>query len=383
MLIGIDGSRAFISQRTGTENYAFHLLGELLKLQNNHRFRIYLRLTEGIEEVAFLNHVRSNLPQMENYELCVIRNKRMWTQWGLAWELRRRPVDILFVPAHTLPILMPSRIKSVVTIHDLGYEYLPQYHEFPHKLWLTYFTEYACHHASRVIAVSEATKEDIINKFGVAQSKVQVVYEGFDEDKGIVPSDSRFNEVLAKFGLSRGQYFIFVGTIQPRKNLKRLIRAFGEILKKYPEAVLVLAGKKGWMSEDIYSLAEELGISANVKFLGYVSEEEQRALYSGSVAMTFPSLFEGFGLPIIEAQALGVPVLTSQKIPMTEVGGEACEYVDPENEMEIAKGMLRLWEEADRRKYLTEKGLINVGRFSWKTAAQETIAVLEEAYDGN
>lgn len=383
MLIGIDGSRAFISQRTGTENYAYHILSELLKLSNKHSFRIYLRITEDMLEEDFLKEVQSSLPQTGNYELCVISNRRMWTQWGLAWELRRRPVDLLFVPAHTLPILMPSSIKSVVTIHDLGYEYLPQYHEFPHKLWLTYFTEYACHHATKVIAVSEATKEDIINKFGVAQSKVQVVYEGFDEDKYIVPSDVRMVEILEKFGLQRGRYFVFVGTIQPRKNLKRLIRAFANLTKQYPEAVLVLAGKKGWMSEDIYLLPQELEMTENVKFLGYVSEEEQRALYCGSVAMTFPSLFEGFGLPIIEAQALGVPVLTSQKIPMTEVGGEACEYVDPEDEMEIARGMLRLWEEADRRKYLTEKGLINVGRFSWKTAAQETMAVLEEANDGN
>ena len=390
MLIGYDASRAFVGERTGTENYSYYLLKEMLSCDRNNAYRIFLRVpTESWqkdERKKWFAWVKESLPKTNNYSLHVIESKRFWTQWGLAMALRKRKVDVLFVPAHTLPVFLPVKIKTVVTIHDLGYEYLPQYHQFPHKLWLTYFTEYAVHHADRIIAVSEATKEDIIHKLSASQMKISVVYEGFH----ITPknSEKRLSELLNKYSLRNRNYLLYIGTIQPRKNLERLVEAFSLALRKYklqdklPDFKLVLIGKKGWMSEEIYQAPARFGMEEYVKFLGYISDEDTHELLRASRALVFPSLFEGFGLPIIEAQSEGVPVLTSGRRPMTEVGGDAAFYVDPLSVESIAEGIVTISCDEAQRKYLISHCKKNVKRFSWKNAARETIAVLEDVVRG-
>lgn len=390
MLIGYDASRAFVRERTGTENYSYFLLKEMLNCDRTNAYRIFLRPpAEAKEKKEFnewLSWVKSSLPKTNNYTINVIKQRRLWTQWGLARALQKKKVDVLFVPAHTLPIFRPKKIKTVVTIHDLGYEYLPQYHQFPHSLWLTYFTEYAAHNADRVIAVSEATKEDIIEKFSVPQMKIQIVHEGFVPQQN--SNQKNKIQILNKYGIENVPFLLCVGTVQPRKNLERLIEAFAQILKSEKESKiaadtqLVLAGKKGWMSDAIYSAPARFGVENNVKFLGYVPDEDVHDLLTSSKGLLFPSLFEGFGLPIIEAQSAGVPVLTSDKKPMTEVAGNAALYVDPISVDSIADGILQILTDDTRRKYLISHGKENVKRFSWKNAARETIHILEDAVRG-
>lgn len=400
MIIGFDASRAFISERTGTENYSYNILVNLLQTDRRNAYKIYLRLPSAIldkvademykgkskkERIAeWVESVRKQLPPTQNYRLIVIKNKWLWTQVGLARELWKYPPDVLFVPAHTLPVIRRKKIKTVVTIHDLGYEYLPQYHQFPQKLWLNRSTEYAVKHADRLVAVSEATKEDLINKLKAEEKKISVIYEGFGWDS---PSKQTIQKpgitLLSHYGL-QNDYLLFIGTIQPRKNLVRLIQAFAEVVKSayvqehLPTLQLVLMGKKGWLHEDIFAEPARSGVSDRVKFLGHVPDTEAISLLKGAKCFVYPSLFEGFGIPIIEAQSVNTVVVTSKKKPMTEVGGDACEYVDPESVEDIARGIERVLKDRMYADSLRKKGFFNVQRFSWKKASEETLRVLEK-----
>lgn len=365
MIIGFDSSRAFIPHRSGTENYSYQILKHLSLIDRKNRYIVYLRPNADIGKDKW----------PENFIFKTIGWPRLWTQVGLALTTFRDSLDLLFIPAHTLPLIKKPGLKTVVTVHDLGAEYLPKTHQLKQRLYLGLMTRKQLKSATRLIAVSESTKKDIVSRAQVSPSKISVVYEGFDEELFQPAKDSKMKEVLAKFGLCKNNYFLFVGTIQPRKNLERLIRAYAKVTQD-PFPPLVLAGSKGWLSDKIYKLPKQLGIEDSVKFLGRVEDEELPALYSGAIALLLPSLFEGFGLPLVEAMACGCPVLTSNLSSMPEVVGDAAVLVDPYSELEIAEGIDRLYKDPSLRTKLYNKGFSQVKKFSWEKAARETLGVI-------
>jgi glycosyltransferase involved in cell wall biosynthesis len=314
MLIGFDASRAFGKENTGTENYSLNLLKALAKIDRKNHYRVYLRGFSGDKTPNLPNS--PNLP--DNFQLRPIYPNRLWTQIGLALETWRAPVDVLFVPAHTLPVLRNYRVKTVVTMHDLGVEYLPNYHKFPQRYYLDLASKYAAKSASRLIAVSQATKHDLEKRYGVDTKKISVVYEGVDRDFFKPQSKGEVEMVKRKYKIS-GEYFLYVGTVQPRKNLVFLIDIFNTFVKsnivkvnntKYNKTdrdlSLIIAGKMGWDYDEIVHKGNK-----KVRFLGYADREDLPALYSGANAAVFPSLFEGFGLPILEALSSGCRVIAS------------------------------------------------------------------------
>lgn len=373
MIVGFDGSRAFVNSRTGTENYSYQLLKALAKVDQKNQYIVYLR-TQGLTLRSWPG----------NFQFKVINWPRLWTQVGLAIQTFKDHLDVLFVPAHTLPVIRKPGLKTVVTIHDLGSEYLPSMHQVKQRVYLGFMQKYQLQTATRIIAVSKATKDDLVNRIGIEPAKVNVIYEGFDKE---LFKPVKNNQIIKKYNLKYHSYFLFVGTVQPRKNLERLITAFavhleGEKMRLHlrGELKLVIVGQKGWMSDQIYALPKKLGIEGRVKFLGYVPEKDLPALYSGALALTFPSLFEGFGLPILEAQACGCPVLTSDRSSMPEVAGPPAGggaiFVDPYSVDDIVKGMERVKREGERVK-LIQKGFENIKRFSWEKCATQTLQVLE------
>ena len=465
MLIGIDCSRAFGNFWGGPESYSYYLIQAILRTPSSHTFRLYLPpnasqnprynsffsgldtstatlsvIPDGdpacltaVKELSYPSRhpelsrsVKDPLPREDpsgsygpqddggsrvaqddggSYELREINWKRLWTQGGLALECLINPPDALFVPAHTLPMLRRPGLKTVVTVHDLGAEFLPNYHKFPQKYYLNTMTEYAVKNATRIIAVSNYTKQDIMSRFhptggklpphpsGVEAQKIQVIYEGYDRETFYPRSPQEINSVKKKLGIE-GEYFLFVGTIQPRKNLVRLIEAFSQIVhgselvvrssapsmnNKQRTMSLVLAGAPGWLNEEIYAAPKKFGVDGQVKFVGPVPHNELPALISGSIAFVFPSLFEGFGLAPLEAMACGVPVIISNVTSLPEVGGEAALYVDPNSAQDIAGKMelVLTMSNADRESAV-ENGIAQAGKFSWEQAAAETLRVLEE-----
>lgn len=358
MVIGYDGSRAFSLNRTGTENYSYQLLKALVKIDKRNKYLVFVR-----------NRVlREEFP--DNFHFIIINWPRLWTQGGLALRTFKDNLDVLFIPAHTLPIIRKPELKTVMTVHDLGSEYLPSMHQLKQKAYLGLMQKYQLKEITKLIAVSKATKDDLVKKVGIDPKKIEVVYEGYDEKlfKPVRGANRTRNDALVN---SLIPYFLFVGTVQPRKNLTRVIQAISRVNLK-----LVIVGSKGWLSDEIYKLPKKLGIEDRVKFLGYVPDKDLPALYSGAQALVFPSLFEGFGLPILEAQACGCPVITSNISSMIEVAGKGAILVNPYDVDGIANAMIRVKGEAERGK-LVKAGFENIKKYSWKKCADETLKVLE------
>lgn len=370
MIIGFDGSRAFESESTGTENYSWQILKNLISIDTENKYYVYVR--EGYNKRDF------DFPP--SVKIMPIKLPRLWTQLGLATRTFNDPLDVLFVPAHTLPLIRKPDLPTVMVVHDLGAEYLPAMHQIKQQLYLNFITHHQLKTATHLIAVSEATKKDLIAKIKIPASKISVVYEAYEEKK---KNEAKIDKTLCKFGLEDKPYFLFVGTIQPRKNLIRLIEAFSLFLiesqDKARDCQLVIAGKPGWDYDEILSLPEKLGIKQRIKFVGRVDDSELADLYKGAVALTYPSLFEGFGLPILEAYDNGCPVITSTTSSMPEVAGKGAILVDPTSVNAIMTAMNSLFHDKEQRRSLIKLGQEQLTHFSWKKAAQETLEVLKKA----
>jgi glycosyltransferase involved in cell wall biosynthesis len=366
MLIGIDASRATASQRTGTENYSYHLIQKLLDLGERHRFRLYF------------NRAPATGLFSETAERVVIPFPRLWTHARLSLEIAQHPPDLLFVPSHVLPLIHPRR--NVVTVHDLGYHYYPQAHTLFQNLYLRWSTRYNARTADRILADSEATREDLVHYYRIPEAKIVVVYPGRDESLASVTDPRRVEQVRARYGLSE-DYFLYVGTLHPRKNLVRLVQAFAdlpaELKAKRPDLQLVLAGQKGWLYDEIFARVRRLGLEDRVVLTGYVPDDELPVLLGGALAFVFPSLYEGFGLPVLEAMACGTPVVCANTSSLPEVAGDAALLVDPLVVSDMTAALVRVLTDGGLRRALTESGFRRVKQFSWRRCAEETLRVLE------
>lgn len=375
MLIGIDASRAGRARRTGTERYSLEIIRHLLALPaaGHHRWRLYSDAAPPTSLFALPG--QSQAP----YELCVLPARRGWTHRALADEIAARPPDVLFVPAHVLPFVLPPRRlpPSVVTVHDLGHRRFPAAHTAAQRLYLELTARWHVRAATRLLCVSRATAADLAALYGAPAGKLAVAYEAAAP---CPPADAaHIHQAALRHGLTR-PYALYIGTIQPRKNLARLVGAYARLYTQGdPGWDLALAGGSGWGSEPLHEIARWLNVAERVRFLGYVPDEELYPLLRGALFFAFPSLYEGFGLPVLEAQSCGVPVMTANNSSLPEVAGDAALLVEPTDIDAIADAMLRLSRDEELRQRLIAAGHRNVQRFSWSKAAAETLAVLEEA----
>jgi glycosyltransferase involved in cell wall biosynthesis len=365
--IGIDASRALVTQRTGTEAYSLHLVRALLQEPTSHRFRLYLNATPPV----------GLFPASPRCELRVIPFPRLWTHIRLSVEMLRDPPDVLFVPSHVLPLVHPR--ASVVTVHDLGHRYYPEAHTVTQRRYLEWSTCYHVRSAAHLVADSEATKADLVRLYGADPERVTVSYLGVDPTLRPVRDPELHLRARRKYGIG-GPYVLYVGTLQPRKNLVRLIEAFATLVQRGatdPDLTLVLAGKRGWMSEGLLAKAEEAGIAGRVHLAGYVDEGDLAALYSGAQLFVMASLYEGFCLPVLEAMACGTPVACSNTASLPEVVGDAALTFDPHDVQGIATAMGRLLADEDLRGELMARGRERCTRFTWGACARQVMGVLE------
>lgn len=375
MLVGVDASRSVTARRTGTENYSLYLIRELLALEGAYRFRLYFSQAPSGDLLLGAAQWR------------VMPFPRLWTHLRLSWEMLADPPDLLFVPSHVLPLIHPRR--SVVTVHDLGFLYHPEAHTLSQNLYLRWSTRHNAHAATRVLADSQATRRDLVRHYSIPDSKIAVVYPGRDETLAPVTDPAMLSATRARYSLA-GPYLLYVGTLHPRKNLVRLVQAFGSFLQSSADGPgapaaslqLVLAGQKGWLYDDILAQVRKLGLSDRVVLTGYVPDADLPALLSGALAFVFPSLYEGFGLPLLEAMACGTPVICSDASSLPEVAGDAALLVNPTDTEALADALARLVADEGLRKALVERGFRQMQRFSWRRCAEETLRVLEEVGRG-
>jgi glycosyltransferase involved in cell wall biosynthesis len=368
MLIGIDASRATTARRTGTENYSLHLIRELLPLGREHHFRLYINQPPPVD-------LFSGLAEQK-----VIPFPRLWTHVRLSWEMLTQPPSLLFVPSHVLPLIHPQR--SVVTVHDLGYHRFPEAHTLSQNVYLRWSTRYNARNAARILADSEATRRDLMLYYRVSESRIAVVYPGRDESMAPVVDPVLLAAVRARYGIV-GPYLLYVGTLHPRKNLVRLVQAFAQLPARDSEFPLhdlrlVLAGQPGWLYDEIMAQIRRLGLQDRVLLTGYVPDSDLPALLSEAVAFVFPSLYEGFGLPVLEAMACGTPVVCSSTSSLPEVAGEAALLIDPLDVAALAEALFRVVTDQGLRRALVERGFGQAKMFSWQRCAGQVLNVLEE-----
>jgi glycosyltransferase involved in cell wall biosynthesis len=282
--------------------------------------------------------------------------------------------ETLFVPSHVVPILHPR--KTVVTIHDLGYLAYPQAHTRLSRLYLHLSTWFSTRSASRVIAISQATKRDLIKHYKVPARKISVIYHGRDAIFQPVLDESAIEVVAARYGVTR-PYCLHVGTLQPRKNLGVLIEAWGILRDRLAQPpMLLLAGKRGWLYDSLFEQVKNAGLGDLIRFADYVERDDLPALYSGALALTFPSLYEGFGLPPLEAMSCGTPVITSNTTSLPEVVDDAGILLEPTDALAWADAVQHLAQDAGAREHLARRGLAQAAQFTWERCAQETWDVL-------
>ena len=299
---------------------------------------------------------------------------RIW--WGntaLLKLAKRDQIDVLWGPAHRLPILGRLPVPTVLTIHDLVWRHASDTMRPLGWLGERVFMERSIRTADRVVAVSSATKAAVAEAYPWATDKTSVVYPGCTPLSGV--SD---DAILTRARISR-PFVLFVGTLEPRKNLSGLLRAFAML----PEAVkskleLVIAGGQGWGLGNLEAEISRLQISDLVRLTGFVSDAELGTLYRRAKFLAMPSFYEGFGLPIIEANAAGIPVLTSSSSSMPEVGGEAALLVDPLDDMSITKGLERLITDENLHQRLCQAAAANAARFHWAKSGKELSALFEQ-----
>ncbi|UCC62625.1 MAG: glycosyltransferase family 4 protein [Anaerolineae bacterium] len=372
-LVGVDASRTTVARRTGTENYALNLIRALLARRSEYRYRLYFR-----------NRPATGLfPASDAVEQRVIPFPRLWTHVRLSWEMIRQPPDLLFVPAHVLPPIRPCR--SLVTVHDLGYRRFPQAHRPLDRLYLDLSTRWNARAATCVLADSEATKADLIREYATPADKIAVVYPGRDESLRRVQDPALIAAVKEKYGVT-GDYVLYVGTLHPRKNLIRLIEAFSTLSSQLAignsqfatlNLQLVIAGRKGWLYDEIFTGVRDLSLDGRVVFTGYVADADLPALLSGARLFAFPSLYEGFGFPVLEAMSCGVPVVCSNCSSLSEVAGDAALLVNPLDTAAMATAMTRLLADESLRADLVARGYEQARRFSWERAARQVLGIIE------
>lgn len=364
MTIGIDGNEANVPRRVGIGEYSFEILKNFEEFKvPNVKFKIYLK--------------DAPLPHMpkprSGWEYIIVKPHKLWTQIGLPvylWSHFPR-LDVFFTPSHYAPRFSP--VPTVISIMDLSYIHFPHLFAKNDLYQLKNWTAYSARAATKIITISQASKNDILKVYKKKPQDVYVTHLGIKSDT--MHESLTKTDLEKKFGIS-GKYILFVGTLQPRKNIARLIEAMSMLDDKAVQ--LVVVGKKGWLYEDILAAPEKFGMSDRVRFLDFVTDEDLPSLYKHAEVFVLPSLYEGFGLPVLEAMKQGCPVITSNISSLPEAGGDAAVYVDPENTADIAEKITMVLQDDKLRDSMRKKGFDHIKKFSWEKTAQETLKVLEE-----
>ncbi|MEO6458139.1 MAG: glycosyltransferase family 1 protein [Chloroflexia bacterium] len=371
LTIGVDASRALTEQKTGTEHYSASLLEALARLPEAQHYKAILYVN-SISEVEARGKLGFEPPT--SWQIRAIPFPQLWTHARLSVEMITGRPDVLFVPSHVVPLLHPQR--TVVTIHDLGYLYYPQAHTRGSRFYLHISTLFSVRAARQVIAISEATKHDLVDKYKVPNRKIKVIYHGRDPLFQPVSDQAKIRDVAARYGVAQ-PYCLHVGTLQPRKNLGLLIEtwdALRQTMENPPQ--LLLAGRRGWLYSSLLESIRAKGLGDLIKLADYVERDDLPALYSGAVALTFPSLYEGFGLPPLEAMSCGTPVLASNSSSLPEVVGNAGILLDPHDPAAWTDALRRVISDPQLRAEMSRKGLERAAQFTWEKCATETLALL-------
>lgn len=371
MRIAIDYTSA-ARQRAGIGRYTRSLVQALGQIDLTNQYALYVpRDAQNLDDARALpgNFRVARAPVSERYIVGIWQRARI----PLPVELFTGAVTVFYSPDFVLP---PTRArKKILTVHDLSFKRMPETAVPNLKWYLDGAVPRAVERADIILADSDATRHDLIELFHVPAERVQTLYSGYDLFFERVSDAQVLQNIREQYGLHK-PLILNVGTIEPRKNLVRLIEAYARLPQRH-EIDLVIAGGRGWMYDEIYAAPEKFGVRDSVHFLGFVPDADLPALYSIAELFVFPSLYEGFGLPVLEAMACGTAVVTANNSSLPEVAGNSALMVDARDTEAIAWAMSRFLDDATWRGIMQQKGLVQAKKFSWNKSAQQLRSVFE------
>ncbi|HVB74201.1 MAG TPA: glycosyltransferase family 1 protein [Ktedonobacteraceae bacterium] len=364
----------------GISRYIRHLLTALAKQPGKHEYTVFVNGQETVERLREEQEIPAQLeyiPVVWPESSPIARVK--WEQLHLPSLLRERHIEVFHSPANVLPEMLPRSCAGVVTLHDMAFLRYPEVLTRAKQLYHRGFTMRSLRRANMIIAVSQSTKKDAIELAGITSNQIQIVYPCIDERFSNVITIEARQAFCQKHGLSGG-YLLYLGTLEPRKNITTLLEAYREVREVYQrEEKLALVGGKGWLYDEIFAKAQRLGLASEVLFPGYVSDEEQLLWYHGASVFVYPSLYEGFGLPVAESLACGIPVVTSNVSSLPEAGSDLALTVDPLDSHALAAALQRALTDEALRQRCGRLAPTIVQRFSAQVMAERTVAVYELA----
>jgi glycosyltransferase involved in cell wall biosynthesis len=377
MRIGIDYTAA-ARQRAGIGRYTRELVGALLKLESPHRYTLFAAVG-GLEtgdwrlEIENLQSLVSDV-QLRTIPITDDWLHRLWQRLRLPIpvEVITGPLDVFYSPDFVLPPTLRAA-RTLLTVHDLSFLHYPDAFVPSLRQYLERVVPRSVARADRVLADSKATRDDLVAHFGAPPEKVQVLYSGVDSRFRPESGPGERERLKTRYDIGDRPYVLSVGTLQPRKNYVRLIKAFASLPRA--DWQLLIAGGRGWLYEDIFAEAEKHG--DRVRVLGFVDDADLPALFRNAALFAFPSLYEGFGLPVLEAMACGVPVVCSNASSLPEVAGDAALMVDPLDLDGLAGAMARVLGDAHLRREMAVRGLAQAARFTWQEAARQLLDAFE------
>jgi len=421
MIIGIDASRANKTRKTGTEWYSYGLIRLFAQIDKENQYILYTNepLTGGLLDLSdksydFNTDVKDK-PEVSdggyqkikspfnNFQAKVLKwpFSLFWTQGRLSLEMLFNKPDVLFVPSHALPIIHPK--KSIVTIHDIGFDKMDNIYKKENigpanktsrKIlnaialiftlgkyrantldYLHWTTEFALKHAKKILTVSNFSKQEIVGEYKVDQDKIKVIHNGYNENLYLeCTNDIEINDIAKKYGI-KSPYFLYIGRIEKKKNIAALVEAFAIMRDNVDDKniKLVLIGSASYGFDEVNYMIREFGLEHDVIICGWVKEEDLPAIYGGALAFVFPSVYEGFGIPLLQAMSCGVPIVASNVSSIPEVVGEAGLLFNPSYVKSIAEAMEEIFNNKELREKLILLGKERVKNFSWRKSAEETL----------
>lgn len=371
MKIAINVNELTLKENTGVKIYSREIIKAISLIDKENEYILYTSLP--IEAPYSYS--------AKNFKLKISKSGFFpWTYTTLPDKIKKDKPDILFMPIQTSPFFKkPENIKIVVTVHDLAFLVFPNHFSSKNKFLLKLHTKRAVEMADRLIVPSISTKKDIIKFYKVEEKKIDVIYHGITS---FFDNSARFNEKEKERTKKDKPYILFVGTIQPRKNLIRLIEAF-EIVKSanknLPNLKLVICGSKGWKANNIYEKAKTSEVSKNIVFLGNVDHDELRELYQNALIFALPSLYEGFGLPVLEAMSYGVPCVVGDNSALSEIADDHALLVNAYNSVDIAEKINLFLKNDFLRNDFSQRSVKNAKNFTWSESAKKTLEAFRKA----
>lgn len=360
----------------GIGRYAVNLVNYLSPLlKGSSQDKMYVFFHRSFEKRLIQEESRLELIP----ELTFIKSNVLRKGVFLPFSLRRWDLDLFHGVDHVgLPFLYKNKnCRYVVTIHDLITRIFPYKFSFKHRFVQNSLLSLVLKKADKVIAVSHTTKEDLLRFYPWCEGKIKVIYEGV-EPHFYPRSRPEIKRIMEKYNIDQN-YFLFLGTVEPRKNIGRVVEAFIQFKREIrTEQKLVITGRKGWLYKGILDQMNQSPFSRDILFTGFIEDEDLPSLYSGAELFLYPSLYEGFGLPLLEAMACGAPVITSNVSSLGELGGGVALLVNPRNVDEMVQEMKKLIKEPRIKEKMRKKGLERTREFTWKKAAEETFRVYKE-----